>query len=115
MSEIELTKDSDALICAIYKEYLQRRKSGVPKGDAKSFYGAEKIQKEIVPNWQLADVEETCWELNRKGFLSCRSSNNTIYQAVLQDEAIIYMENRFQNGLSEVLNYLEKIKSILLW
>lgn len=115
MSEIKLTKDSEALICAIYKEYLQRRKSGTPKGDAKWFGDAEEIQKNIVPKWQLGDVEETCWELERKNFLVCQSANNTILETVLGDEAIIYMENRFQNGLNDVLEYLEKIKSILLW
>lgn len=28
---------------------------------------------------------------------------------------IIYMESRFKNGFSDVLGYIEKIKSILLW
>lgn len=115
MSEIKLTKDSEALICAIYKEYLQRRKSGIPKGDAKFFGSAKKIHEEIVPKWQLGDVEETCWELARKNFLICKPANNTVIDSFLGDEAIIYMENRFQNGLSDVLDYIEKIKSILLW
>jgi len=31
------------------------------------------------------------------------------------DSGIIYMERRFKNGLTEVLDYIEKVKSILLW
>lgn len=115
MSEIKLTKDSDALICALYKEYLQRRKDGTPKGDAKSFGGAKHIQDTIVPKWALGDVEETLWELERAGFLVCQPGDNTILLSFLDDPAIIYMENRFKDGLSEVLGYIEKIKSILLW
>jgi len=115
MGEIILTKDSDALLCALYKEYMQKRKAGVSKRSAKCFGNAKHIQSIIVPKWDIGDIEETCWELARKGFLLCLSANNTIHMASLGDEGIIYMENRFRSGLDEVLDYLEKIKSILLW
>lgn len=115
MSEIRLTKDSDALICVLYKEYLQRRKDGQPKTEAKFFGGASYIQQNFLPKWSEPDVAETCRELSRKEFLSCQDADNTVWIAVLTDEAIIYMENRFKDGFTEVLDYLEKIKSILLW
>ena len=115
MAEISLTKDSDALICALYKEYLQKRKKGVPKGEAKYLGGAKHIQSAIVPNWILGDVEETLWELHRAGLLLCQPADNTVYRSVLADDGIIYMENRFKNGLTDVLDYVDKVKSILLW
>ena len=115
MAEIKLTKDSDALICALYKEYLQRRKDGTPKNDAKYFGGADYIQQNIVPKWSLGDTEETLWELHRAGLLVCKPADNTVHFAILTDDGIVYMENRFKDGLSEVLGYIEKIKSILLW
>lgn len=115
MSEIKLTKDSDALICALYKEYLQKRKDGIPKGDAKCFGGAEYIHRTIVPKWSLGDTEETLWELHRAGLLVCKPADNTVYFAILADDGIVYMENRFKDGISEVLGHIEKIKSILLW
>ena len=115
MFEIKLTKDSDALICAIYKEYLQRRKDGIPKGKAKSLGSAEDIQRTIVPKWQLGDVEDALWELDRTDLMVCQPGDNTVYYATLDNNGIIYMENRFKNGLSDVLGYIEKIKSILLW
>ncbi len=113
--EIQLTKDSDALICALYKDYLQKRKDGVSKGDAKILGGAEHIQRTIVPKWILEDVEETLWELHRAGLLLCQPADNTVYLTILTDAGIIYMENRFKDGLTDILGYLEKIKSILLW
>lgn len=36
MSENELTKDAEYMLCALYKSYLNRRKNGVNKHDAKS-------------------------------------------------------------------------------
>lgn len=114
MSDIKLTKDSDALICALYKKYLEKRKSGISKDDAKWLGSAEHINQSIVPKWILGDVEETLWELHRKNLLTCNSADNTIVMTMLQDDGIIYMESRFTNGLSEVLDYVDKIKSILL-
>ncbi len=115
MSTTELTKDSDALISALYKEYLQKRKDGVVKGKAKILGGAEYIHQAIVPKWELGDVEETLWELSRAGLLACIPADNTVWMATLTDSGIIHMENRFKNGLSEVLDHIEQIKSILLW
>ena len=73
------------------------------------------IQQNIVPKWSLGDTEETLWELHRAGFLVCKPADNTVHFAILTDDGIVYMENRFKDGLSEVLGYIEKIKSILLW
>ena len=115
MHEIKLTKDSDALICAIYKEYLQKLKNGNPKSKAKYLGSAEDIQYSIVPKWVIENIEETLWELDRSGLLDCYPADNTVYSAVLNDAGISYMENRFKNGISEVLGYIERIKSILLW
>ena len=115
MSTPSLTKDADALICAIYKTYLQRRKSGNSKGQAKALGGAAQVQAGIVPKWPLPDVEDTLLELDCVGLLSCFGADDTVYDATLSDTGIIYMENRFKNGLKEVLDYLEQIKSILLW
>ena len=115
MAEIRLTKDSDALISVLYKEYLRKRKNGVPKGEAKYLGGAKHIQSTFVPRWLLADVEETLWELERAGLLLCQSADNTVILTALSDDGIIYMENRFKNGLTDVLDYVEKVKSILLW
>lgn len=115
MDKKELTKDSDALICALYKEYLQKRKDGVPKGRAKVFGGASTVRGNLVPKWSVEDVEETLRELSRAKLMTCIYADDTVYEAILSDQGIIYMENRFKNGISGVLEYLEKIKTILLW
>lgn len=113
--DVKLTKDADALICALYNSYHEKRKSGESRAAAKLMGSAETIRDNIVPNWALIDIEDICWELKHAGFLNILGADNTVYSAVLSDDAIIYMEDRFKNGLSEFLSYLEQIKSILLW
>ncbi len=111
--DIKLTKDSDRLICEIYKNYLDKIKKGVSKIDAKKLGGSDKIQKEIIPTWSLSDVDETCRELSRSGLLDCYYADNVVYLAYLSDTAIIYMENRFKNGLKDVINFLSNFSSFI--
>lgn len=115
MSEIQLTKDADALICVLYKEYLQRRENGIPKSTAKRFGGSPNIHSQLMSKWSFEDVDETCRELSRAGLLKCFYADNIAYDALLSDAGIIYMEKRFANGLKSVLNYLERIKAFLPW
>lgn len=110
---IELTKDSDALICLLYKEYCNRRKSGVSKLEAKQFDGSEEIHRDIAPKLPFDDIEETCRELHRSGLIECFYADNIVQHVWFTDKGIIYMENRFKNGLGEVLSYLERIKGLI--
>lgn len=113
--EKELTREADALFCLIYKHYLQRRKEGVPKGDAKMLGGSHDIHEKIISKWVHSDVDETCRELDRAGYLNCRYYDDEVGNAVIMDRGIIFMETRFKNGLDEVLKYLESIKKIILF
>lgn len=113
MNEISLTKDADTLICVIYKEYLHRRKSGISKDEARCFGGFERIQAELMPEWFAEDVAETCRELSRTDLLDCLFADDNVSESALTDEGIIYMENRFKNGIASVLDYLERFRSIL--
>lgn len=115
MTKNELTKDADAMICVLYKNYLRRRKSGVPKRDAKFFGGSAEIHTDLMPKWSFEDVDETCRELSRAGFLDCHFADNVTYLAYLTDDAIIYMENRFKDGISSLLEHLHSLMSIIPW
>lgn len=110
---MQLTKDSDALICVIYKAYLEKRKNNISKDQAKFCGGSDAIHRNLMPQWSFEDVDETCKELHRKGLLDVHYAGNTCYDVNLSDDAIIYMENRFVNGLNSVLDYVHKIKSIV--
>ena len=52
--------------------------------------------------------------MKRAGLLSTLDVDHTVYYSSSADDATIYMEGRFKEGLSEVLGYLEQIKLTLL-
>lgn len=112
---VQLTKDSEYLICSLYKSYKEKRKSGIPKQDAKQCGSSGSIHKDLMPEWSFEDVDETCRELHRADLLHCEYADNVCYFVLLTDRSIIYMENRFTDGLSQVLEYMAKIKSAIFF
>lgn len=106
---VELTKDADKMICQIYAAYMRRRTDGVPKRAAKDFADQNTWPAEYAKEWNSEDGSESLAELKRAGLIKLY-----LYGGFsLNDEAIIYMENRFKNGVSEVLDWLGKIKSAI--
>lgn len=103
---MELTKDSDKLICLMYKDYLEKRKSGITKSIAKNFGSSHDIHRRLCPKWIFEDVDDTCRELSRAGFIDCIWADNIAFHVRISDSAIMYLENRFKNGLLDVLNFL---------
>lgn len=106
---MDLTKDSEKLLCILYKNYLEKRKAGVPKSTAKSFGSSHDIHESLCPNWIFEDVDDTCRELSRSGMLNCFWADNIAYHVNLSDFAISYMDNRFKNNLKDVLNFLTNL------
>ncbi len=105
----KITKDADKLICLIYQGYLEDRESGKSKIQAKQLGSSDDVFNRFLID-TAEDVAETCRELSRADFLHCTYADNIVYTATLTDDAIVYMENRFKNGLSEVMNFLLKLK-----
>lgn len=113
MDRVTLTKDADALICVIYKEYLQRRKVGATKRNAREMGGSATIRNDLLPKWQFEDVDDACRELSRNGLLDCIFADNAAWAVSLSGQGILYMEKRFQNGLASILPYIEALGAIL--
>lgn len=103
---MNLTKDSEKLLCLLYKDYLEKRKSGLSKSNSNSFGSSRDIHVRLCPDWIFKDVDDTCRELSRAGLLHCAWADNIAYHVILSDSAIIYMENRFKNGLLSVIDFL---------
>lgn len=107
--EITLTKDADKAICLIYKEYLERRKSGADRKKSKDFFYREQWPAEFIENAGLSDFLDTLRELQVIGFIR-RTMGGGFY---LEDAGIVYMEQRFPNGAAQVLDWLGKIKAAI--
>lgn len=111
--EYNLTNDADYLLCVLYKNYKERRKNGENKSDAKFMGSSENIFTKMLSEWTFEDVDETCRELDMADMLQCLYADDVVVLAILEDAAIIYMENRFKNGLSDLLDNISRLKSIL--
>lgn len=99
--DIPLTKDAEKLVAAAYKRYLEKRKSGVSKALAKRI-SVEEIQPVYFSDLTREDYLETVAEM-------CRALGCTMFFGgafLLNDLSIVYMENRFQNGLKDTLGFL---------
>ncbi len=110
---INLTKDADELICVLYKSYLERRKDGLSKSNAKKFGGYAEIQSKLMPKHSAEDVNETCCELSRAKMVDCFFADDVVQHLWLTDASVIYMESRFKDRIDSVLDYLVKIRSIM--
>lgn len=99
-----LTRDADKLLCAIYKSYLEKRKSGMDKIKSRYFEIVEIQNFKICSSWSLSDIKATVAEISRSG-LGDMYYNGSFYA---NDQFIIYMENRFKNGLNDVIDTISK-------
>ncbi len=106
--DITLTKDSDKLLCVMYKSYLEKRKSGHSKSESNFFGSSHVIHENLLPGWSFNDVDDTCRELSRAGLICCSWGDNIALFIKISDSGIIYMENRFKNGLSELVEFITK-------
>ncbi|URZ06427.1 hypothetical protein [Clostridium felsineum] len=111
--DIQLTKNADALICLLYKQYCQKRKNGISKDIAIAFGSSANIYECINTKMQYSDIDAACSELKDSSLLICAYAENVVCDSYLSDKGILYMENRFKNGLKEVIDYLSKFKSII--
>jgi len=105
-----ISKDADKLLCTLYKKYLECRKAGQIKDNARCFGDSDDIQREMFPKQYPEDIADTCRELHRKGYLLCTPGDDMANDVILTDVAIVYMENRFKNGLLEVIQFLSHFR-----
>lgn len=99
---MELTKDDDKVICTLYKVALERHKQGFPKKIAYQFSDDDKYKH--ITFLSSPDIDFTIKELVKLKLLSEDICGNI----QLTNSAISYMENRFKNGLSEVVDFISK-------
>ncbi len=101
---VSLTKDADLLVCCIYKEYLSRRKSGISKDDASLFENDISTISDRISSWSKEDISDTLSELKEIAFVKIYIDGSF----KITKELVIYMENRFKNGLTEVIEFISK-------
>lgn len=106
---MQLTNDTDKILCLIYDEFLNRRKLGMSKMDAKCFSHPKVLQTEFLQGIHEDDIVDALTELSNNGLIKLYYDCGFL----LGDSAIVYMENRFSNKMDSFLDTVSKIKSLL--
>lgn len=99
-----MTKSADKLLCVIYRDYLSRIKLGQSMSDANRFTTDYFETETYSVSKNNDDIIQLKTELRKADLLKVSVSGN----ANLTPYGIEYMENRFKNGLAEVLDFLSK-------
>lgn len=102
---MQLTNDADKVICCIYKIFLQKRKNGIDKSDARRFKLDTLKGEHKLSSWSDSDLTDALMELIRSKLVDA----NLGATFKLSDLGIVYMENRFKNGLNDVVDFISKL------
>ena len=110
--DIQLSSDSDALICVLYAEYLNRRNHGAPIERAVCFQSDVVIHRDYLPDWLPEDVNTVCYWLSDRGLITACYGSEHLLDIQLTEDGIIYMESRFSRKRDKVLSHLRSLVEI---
>ena len=99
---IELTRDAQKAAAKLYKEYLNRVKSGQSKHESKKFSDEELTS--LYADEHPMDFQAELQELIRVFAIQ----TNIWDDITLSDSFIIHMENKFKDSLKDVLSFLSQ-------
>lgn len=109
----DLSKESNALLVSMYKRYLELRKVGEPRFNARYFGDVESIKEISETLLSDADVTDITYWLREYGYVTCEIADFYALNIALTEKAIALCEKRFENGLKDVAAFLSYIKSLL--
>lgn len=101
----DLTNEQKRLLISMYKEVLNRQPA-LSMENANYFPDSNAVKELFLPELSSDYVSDLCWKLESKGYLCCYPGDDLANYISLTDETIIYMENRFKNGLKDVVAFL---------
>ena len=101
MPNVLFTKSTDKVLCQLYKEYLSRIKNNISKSNALVFDTTS-----ISQLFGNQDIDFEISELKKNSLIEAWITG----EVLLRSEAIVYMENRFKNGLIEITDFIAKLK-----
>lgn len=101
---MQLTNKADKLICIIYKILLERESEGLSESEANMFdHNFDKTTVDLF-TWHNDDIHNKLSELSKNGLIKLYIDHGFR----MTDDGIKYMENRFKNGLKELIDIVSK-------
>ncbi len=103
----DLTNEQKYLLVSMYNEVISRQPA-LSMEEANYFADSDKVKDMFLPELSSDYVSALCWKLKSKGYISCYHGDDLANNIRLEDSTIIYMENRFKNGIKDVLDFIAK-------
>ena len=97
--------DTFNMTASMYKEVLNRQPA-LSMEDANRFDSSDQLIELFSLNMSSDYVSDLCWKLHSNGYIQCYPGDDLANDISLSDKTIVYMENRFKNGLKDVLSFL---------
>lgn len=110
----DISKESNAVLISMYKRYLEQRKVGEPRFSARSFGDAENIKTTLGIRLSDADVSDIVYCLKESGYVTALFADNYACEVFITEKTIALCEQRFENGLTTVLETLSVLKDFFL-
>ncbi len=104
---MELTKITTKFAVVLYKNYLQRIKSDIPRTVAVEF---NNLSSSNFPDFSDDDISYCIEEMKNHKYIT----EDILGNITLEPTFIYTMENRFKSNLSEVINFLANITSNII-
>ena len=105
----DLTREQQKLLTSMYTEVLSRQPA-VSFDEANYFANSDVVMEHFYPDSDSDHVSSLCWSLASAGYITCEPGEDLANEIKLTDKTIIYMENKFKNGLKSVLEFLAQFK-----
>lgn len=102
--DITLTKLADKFLCSAYKLFLERRKQNFSLQNAKRFKNNIEERESFILEFNSDDIPDILMELASHKLIKIWIGGSFM----LETQGIVYMENRFKNGLKEVTDFIAK-------
>lgn len=101
---VQLTKKADALIGIIYKCYLERMNSGESESTSRDFGFNFYSKTSDLYSWDEDDYDDRLIELSQNALIKKMVDGDFR----ITDNGLVYMENRFKNGIKDVIDFISK-------
>lgn len=94
------------MLAGLYRLYLSRRESGIPRSSARHFLY---FQKKLPPDLSMEMIEASCSELVKAGLIFAGYDSGILLCASLEASAIAYMEKLVGRRVSQVTLFITSL------
>lgn len=110
-----LTSEAEALLMIFYREYCQRRSSGVRISAASYFGDGSAIHAQLAPHLSEDDLSDLCSELCGADMILADFADDHVIDVRISRYGVGWLDHRFSRNLKTVSEFLANLATFLPW